>query len=462
MSLYGYYFPAGGKMITFVCNGEKQTTDCPGGLPVLDWIRDRYGLKGTKEGCREGDCGACTVVIGRNTSEGIKYSSVCSCLLPMQVLQGCHLVTVEGLSQNGLLTPFQSEFYEQAASQCGFCTPGMIMSLTGFLLGERELTFENAMESLDGNICRCTGYGAVQRAVMNVISSMSIGYEHRLEMLIEKGHVPEYFREIPELLQSVGQGEQVSGKTAVAGGTDLYVHPPDEVFSDELLLIQAPSGIGRNADTVTVGAGATIESIRESAVFRELFPTLDGFFRKISSTQIRSRATLGGNIMNGSPIADLAVLFLALGASVHTAGGKIPLKNFYLGYKKFAVAKGELLTELTFPVPKEGSILSAVKVCKREYLDIASVNSAALFKIEKGSIAFATVAAGGVFPYPLFLERTSCLLSGRDLSEETIALAETSATGEIAPISDIRGSKEYKTELLKSQIRFHLTRGATR
>ena len=448
-------------MISFVLNAETVTTNSPGGMPVLDWIRNRHGLTGTKEGCREGDCGACTVVLGKYSPEGVKYSGVCSCLLPLAAVHRCHLVTIEGLSRGGELTPFQQAFYDKGASQCGFCTPGMIMSLTGFLLGERELTFENAIESLDGNICRCTGYAAVRRAVLSVLNSLPRPGESRLEMLMEEHHVPEYFRKVPALLQKIDERKPVPGETHTAGGTDLYVHPTGGMLSGEPDFISAPDHISAEDGLVRVGAGATVESIRNSGIFRELFPGIDGFFQRISSTQIRSRATLGGNIMNGSPIADLAVLFLALRAVVYTDSKAVPLNELYLGYKKFAVDPGEILQELSFAIPHPGSVLSALKVCKREHLDIASVNSAALVRMDNGVIAEASLSAGGVFPYPLFLEKTSDFLKGRRLNEETVKQAEGCAAAEIAPISDIRGSKEYKTELLRSQIRAHLTRSVT-
>ncbi len=450
-------------MITFICNRSTVTSSDPGGRPVLDWIREQHNLKGTKEGCREGDCGACTVVLGKPVNRRMEYNSVCSCLLPMAELQGAHLVTIEGISRKEGLTPFQQEFFDQAASQCGFCTPGMIMSLTGFLLGTRKLTLENAMESLDGNICRCTGYAAVQRAVENVMTSVPEHFADRLEMLISEGHVPGYFSDIPEMLHNIGShSPDGRGKTLVAGGTDVYVHPDEQLVSSTPAFILVPDGISVSSGTVTVGAGATVNSLRNSEVLTDLFPDLDGFLRRISSTQIRSRATVGGNIMNGSPIGDLAVLFLALNGTVHTCSSSIPLSEFYLGYKKFRIEKDEIVNSLTFPVPEKGEILSALKVCKREYLDIASVNSACLIKLSEGRIISVSMAAGGVAPFPLLLKNTAEILRGNELTEELITSAGNTAASEISPISDIRGSKEYKTELLKSQIRVHLTRGISR
>ncbi len=447
-------------MIEFLLNDRIVKTGCAGGTRVLDWLRNEAGLTGTREGCREGDCGACTVVLGRQSESGMQYRAVCSCLLPLSAVNRRHLVTIEGVSSPGALSPFQKAFIEQCASQCGFCTPGMIMSLTGFLLGNRELTLENAMESLDGNICRCTGYASVRRAVTSVMEGLCAGTD-RIAAMVEQGHVPEYFNGVPSILETLGEGNGSRGTLSVAGGTDVFVHPDAGAGGEEPSFIQAPSGITVHGGNVSVGAGTTLEEIRESPVFRELFPELDGFLARVASTQIRSLATIGGNIVNASPIADMAILFLALGTAVHTGTRSVPLKEFYLGYRKPDLAAGEIIESISFPLPPEGARLSALKVCKREYLDIASVNSAALLVLKGSSVLSASLSAGGVYPYPLFLKETSSFLQGRELTGEVILEAADTAAGEAAPISDIRGSAEYKTLLLRSQIMAHLGHGGS-
>ncbi|MCK5131371.1 MAG: FAD binding domain-containing protein [Candidatus Sabulitectum sp.] len=454
-------------MISFICNNKEITVDCPGGLPVLDWIRSQSGLKGTKEGCREGDCGACTVVVGRPGKAGIEYSAVCSCLLPIGEIAGCHLVTIEGLSSderhggNDELTPFQRSFYDEAASQCGFCTPGMIMSLTGCLLGSSELSVSAAMESLDGNICRCTGYIAVKRAVDAVMNELPLKCENRLEMLIDKGHVPSSFNTISERLKKLPVCEDSTDGTVIAGGTDIYVHSSDRLSGERPEFLSRRDDLNfihTDHELVRIGSSVTFSQLRESTVLSGLFPNLKSFLSRVSSTQIRSRATVGGNIVNASPIADLAIVFLALNASVTISQRSVPLSGFYLGYKKLYMQPGEILTEVSFPVPERGSVLSSLKVCKREYLDIASVNSSMLFRVKDDVILSARVSAGGVSPIPLLLVKTGEYLCGKTISEETIKEACLVAAAEISPISDVRGAKEYKNELLKAQIRAHLTR----
>ncbi len=457
-------------MISFICNNKEVTESCTGGLPVLDWIRSQTGLKGTKEGCREGDCGACTVIVGRPGDSGIEYSAVCSCLLPMGDIHGCHLVTIEGLTTGNSedLTPFQQSFYDEAASQCGFCTPGMIMSLTGFLLGSHKLTTSAAIESLDGNICRCTGYISVKRAVENVMCELPEPTENRLEMLIEKGHIPEYFRTISVRLSKLPAHSTSVDGPVIAGGTDVYVHSSDELAGRHPSFLSRRDDLGRivtDNDLVRIGSAVTFTQLRESSVITDLFPDLKEFLSRVSSTQIRSRATVGGNIVNASPIADMAIVFLALNASVTVSNRIIPLSEFYLGYKKLDMQEGEILTEISFTLPEPGSVLSSLKVGKREYLDIASVNSSMLLRIEDENenesnvILFARVAAGGVSPVPLLLKRTGDFLKGKILSENILQTACSVAVEEISPISDVRGSKEYKRELLMAQIRAHLTRG---
>ncbi|MCK5785137.1 MAG: FAD binding domain-containing protein [Candidatus Sabulitectum sp.] len=451
-------------MISFICNNKEVTVKCPGGLPVLDWIRDQTDLKGTKEGCREGDCGACTVVVGRPGKAGLEYSAVCSCLLPVGEIAGCHLVTIEGLATGDCadLTPFQNAFYDEGASQCGFCTPGMIMSLTGCLLGEAELSVPNAMESLDGNICRCTGYIAVKRAVDSVISQLPAKWGNRLEMLIEEKHVPAYFSSITDRLEKLPTCEYQAGGTVVAGGTDIYVNSSDKLSTEQPEFLSDKNDLNfirTEGELVRIGSAVTFSQLRRSEVISNLFPDLRDFLARVSSTQIRSRATVGGNIVNASPIADLAIVFLALSASVNFTDRSVPLDKFYLGYKKLDMKADEILTELSFPLPEPGSVLSSLKVCKREYLDIASVNSSMLFSVKGNLILSARISAGGVAPIPMVLLRAGEYLTGKTLSETVIREACDIAAGEISPISDVRGSKEYKRELLKAQIRAHLIRG---
>lgn len=450
-------------MISFICNNKEISASSPGGLPVLDWIRAQNGLKGTKEGCREGDCGACTVVVGKPGKNGIEYSALCSCLLPLGEIAGCHLVTIEGLSSDDSdeLTPFQRSFYDEAASQCGFCTPGMIMSLTGCLLGSQELTASSAMESLDGNICRCTGYVAVKRAVETVMKALPEKRENRMEMLIANGHIPAYFKTIKQRLRKLPAGTNSSDGTIVAGGTDVYVHSSNKLSGKQPEFLSRRKDLNyirEDREVIRVGSAVTFNQLRRSPLISRILPGLKDFLSRVSSTQIRSRATVGGNIVNASPIADMAIVFLALNGSVTVSNRSIPLRKFYLSYKKLDMQPGEILTEISFPVPEPECILSSLKVSKREYLDIASVNSSMLFSIENEIILFARVSAGGVSPIPLLLAKTGNYLCGQTLSEETIAEACRLAEKEISPISDVRGSKQYKIQLLKAQIRAHLTR----
>jgi len=449
-------------MISFLCNNREISVSCAGGLPVLDWIRSQPGLQGTKEGCREGDCGACTVVVGKPGASGVEYSAVCSCLLPMGEIDGCHLVTIEGLTSDDELTPFQQSFCTEGASQCGFCTPGMIMSLTGCLLGAQEPTASTAMESLDGNICRCTGYVAVKRAVDSVMSSFPLKSGNRIEALIEEKHVPSYFSKVEERLKQLPSNTSCTDSVLVAGGTDIYVHSGEMLSGKNPDFLTQRDGFKciRTGDgKVEIGAGVTLEQLRRSQTLAEILPGLKDFLLKVSSTQIRSRATVGGNIVNASPIADMAVVLLALDTTVTVSGRSLPLHRFYLGYKVLDMKPGEILTAVSFPVPGRGCVLSSLKVSKREFLDIASVNSSMLFTIEKGVLGQVRLSAGGVAPVPLLLEKTGSFLSGKAVSEQTISRACIIAADETVPISDIRGSRDYKTQLLKAQIRVHLTRG---
>ncbi len=461
-------------MISFILNDKKYTTGLPPGAVTLDLIRGEAGLSGTREGCREGDCGACTVLLGTPLPQGIKYMAVNSCILPVGELRGRHLVTIEGVNPKEGLSPLQQVFVDEGASQCGFCTPGIIMSLTGYLLGTVDPGGAGAAGSLAGNICRCTGYVSINKSAKTV--SGLIGHspaerctsrEH-LEWLVEKEILPPYFLGIEEMLKTMDTCEpeasetKVSGKTVtVAGGTDLFALNAEDLRNADLKFLSRKTGMKEITvlkNRVLIGAGATVRDIIDSGVLDDS-GNLERSLQLVASSGVRNRATVGGNIVNASPIGDLTIIFLALDAKLRISKGsdyrEVQLKDFFRGYKALDLSPGELLESLEYNLPDSDTFINFEKVAMRKHLDIASVNTAAAFRVRGGRIEKADISAGGVAPVPLYLGRTSAALKGMKVCMDTAQLAVRTALGEISPIDDVRGSAKYKKLLLGKLVAAH-------
>lgn len=463
-------------MINFIINDKKISTSLPPGMVLVDFIRYHQHLTGTKIGCREGDCGACTVLVGKLNSEGqsVSYESMTSCLMPLANANGKHIITVEGINFPDHLNPIQQAMADEGATQCGFCTPGFIMSLAGFCLNGKD----NGIAAVDGNICRCTGYKSIERAAKRIeeLVNSSPGTD-RLKFVTETEILPSYLCEIPKrllLLKDENSGQSVpaaltNDQQLIGGGTDLYVQKHHELVHtrSQYVFDQTELNYIRiKNNTCVIGASVTVTDLKESVVFNKAFPGFQKIAKLISSTPIRNMATIAGNFVNASPIGDMTIFFLALNAQVTLVPGDgqynngnsrtIPLRNFYKGYKQLAKEPTEIISTISFELPAVSGHFNFEKVSKRTHLDIASVNSAMYIEIENNIISEVSISAGGVGPIPLFLEKTSSFLPGKSLSDNTIVDAIRIMQSEISPISDARGSKEYKALLLAQLIKAHM------
>jgi len=472
-------------MIKFILNNQTVETDLPKGTTVLDFVRYHKNLKGTKIGCREGDCGACTILVGELTSEKLRYRTMTSCLMPIANADGKHIVTIEGINKiDGGLTPVQNAMVETSGTQCGFCTVGFVMSLTNFCIDDTPKTDEMAISAIDGNICRCTGYKSIERACASLSEQLAVSSEQNnsLETAIAKEVVPQYFDSIKQKLLNLKETNNSSPLTAhrslfVSGGTDLYVQRPEKMAHSEAenLFDNADLRfINETDESIEIGASVVVTDLLESDIFNRLFPNLYKHLKLVSSTPIRNMATLAGNFVNASPIGDMTAWFLALDAEiVFNSERTIALKDFYLGYKQLAKSEDEFISKIRFQT--DFTHFNFEKVCKRTYLDIASVNTAISLRVssptvmeglsdsalahtratDKTIIEQAHVSAGGVFATPLYLRKTSEFLKGKEISAETIAQANEIVQTEISPISDVRGTAEYKRLLLRQLFTAH-------
>jgi xanthine dehydrogenase small subunit len=452
-------------MLKFILNDQQIETDLAPGMTVLDFVRYRHDLKGTKIGCREGDCGACTVLVGELLDDKVNYRSMTSCLMPMANAHGKHIVTVEGINRpDGGLTSVQQAMVDESGTQCGFCTVGFVMSLTGFCIDDSPKTCEAAVSSVDGNICRCTGYKSIERAACTIAQDLSAVPGSNLDAAISRDVVPAYFSLIKERLAGLRKDNSSLvthySSLAVAGGTDLYVQRPDEMAETAGNYVFDNSELRRiteNEMHVEIGASAVVTDLLVSPIFQRLFPDLYKHLKLISSTPIRNMATLAGNFVNASPIGDMTAWFLALDAEIELSdddtGRWLSIKDFYLGYKQLAKTEDEFISKIRFR--KSFTHFNFEKVCKRTYLDIASVNTAISLQVVDGVIKDAHVSAGGVAPTPLYLRKTSQFLRGKEIGESVVAEAAEIIQIEISPISDVRGSEEYKRLLLHQLFKAH-------
>ncbi len=453
-------------MISFILNDKEVSTETGPGSSLLDFIRREASLPGTKTGCREGDCGACTVLEGKLKGGRVEYRSIVSCLSPLGNAHGKHIVTIEGINCK-TLSPAQEAIVKNGGTQCGFCTPGFILSLTAFSLDSQSPEPERAIEAMSGNICRCTGYKSIERAAVSISRILkNRNPDNPAGWLVSQGFLPPYFTSIPERLAAIEAPTRTTGRrrTIIGGGTDILVQKPDETSeSDTLLLfddndlkeIEIKDGI------IHIGASVTTSEIMHSSLMRARIPRLYEYFRLISSEAVRNMGTIGGNICNASPIADLVIFFMALNTSVSIKNlvskqqRSLPLKALYKGYKKLDMLEDEIVTHLTFPAAQGKLLFNFEKVSKRKMLDIASVNSAMSAGIRNGLLEDVILSMGGVAPVPLYLEKTAGFLTGRSPGVETILECNSVLQKEISPISDIRGSKEYKRLLARQLLAAH-------
>ena len=470
-------------MIRFILNDKEISTGLPAGELLLDLIRYHKHLTGTKIGCMEGDCGACTVLIGEIINNKLRYRSVTSCLTALGNIHGKHVVTVEGLNPEvqgeltGKLNPVQQAMYDEGATQCGFCTPGFIVSLAGFCLSDADKSYENAIASIDGNICRCTGYKSIQRAAKTIADLMQKNKGDVIEYVTSNSILPGYFAGIKKRLLELnsktnGIEKQTGSKKHLGGGTDLYVQQHEKMVVadiDFLFNTNELNGIKKEGNKCIIGASATVTDLMESKIIKDAFPDFKKVSKLVSSTPIRNIATIAGNFVNASPIGDFTILFLALNAHIvltptlstggeresHAAKREIPLREFYNGYKQLDKRDDEFIELIWFELPAKKDLFNFEKVSKRTHLDIASVNSAISITMNGKIISDAGLSAGGVGPVPMFLSKTSAFLKDNQITGELIDEVIEIAQSEISPISDARGSEDYKRLLLGQLIKAH-------
>lgn len=424
--------------VTFLLNGETVQIAADATRTLLDWLREDAGLCGTKEGCNEGDCGACSVMV--SDADGTKALNACILFLPQ--LHGKVVRTVEGISApDGTLHPVQEAMIAHHGSQCGFCTPGFIASMAvAHKTGRTD--HDNV---LAGNLCRCTGYAPIIRAAKAAESAPKSAWLDEIPPEVE---APAY---APESLEALANWyAQNPDATLVAGATDigLWVTKqlrtlPTVAFLNRCTALRE---IMIGDDEIHFGAAATMTEVL--AVLRDYHPSYAEMVRRYGSEQVRNAATIGGNIANGSPIGDNPPALIALGATLHLRHGAsvrtIPLEDFFLAYGKQDRAAGELVTGVT--LPKSAPDLRCYKISKRFDQDISAVCGCFNITVSDGTISGARIAFGGMAGTPHRATAVETALIGQPWTQETIATAAGKFAEDYTPMSDMRASAAYRLQ----------------
>ncbi len=441
--------------ITFHLNGEpvSVTPESPT-QTLLDWLRDTRGLTGTKEGCNEGDCGACTVMV--TDGHGARAFNACILFLPQ--VQGKAVRTVEGIAApDGTPHPVQQAMIDHHGSQCGYCTPGFVVAMATAHLNGR-LDHDDA---LAGNLCRCTGYAPILRAAQAaepefVPAHMRADAAHPLPPSGLEAVPDDWFRPVSadELADWYAQNPDA---TLIGGATDigLWVTKGLRNLPKPTFIAGIPelARIEHQGDTLHIGAGVTIADLL--LAMRALHPSYGELLRRYGADQVRNAATLGGNIAGASPIGDNAPALIALGATLHLRRGpdrrSIPIEDFFLYYRKQDRRPGEFVEAVT--IPASAPALRCYKVSKRFDDDISAVCGCFNIATEAGRITSARVAFGGMAGIPKRAAAVEAALLGQPLSVETMERAAPAFAQDFTPLTDMRASADYRLEVARNMVR---------
>ena len=436
-------------------------------LPLSDLLRYGLGLTGTKIVCAEGDCGACTVMFRKPFQTEDNFQSINSCISTAFLMDGCHIITVENLSDGGKLTEIQQAMVRNFGGQCGFCTPGFVMSITNMYENKSNPTEQNAKNYLTGNLCRCTGYTPILEAALDVDKTKlkPLSTKHDYAQLTKQISADlskpikmsfgdkEYFA--PTTLAAAAEYKSQNPSVRIfSGATDIGVqinkgkNPGEKLMS--LHLIKDLYDLKQENEWIKVGARVNLSTLQN--FLEDKAPKFAEFLNIFASPQIKNAATLVGNIDNGSPIADTTPYLLTADAVVDLQSTKgirsVPLIDFIKGYKSFDLRAEEFITHIRFKTFSEKQErIGLYKVSQRRDLDISCVNSSFVFTVEQKKVASARIALGGVGPKALRLSDVEKALIGQPVDAKFVENARSLIEKSVQPISDVRGSADFRKQL---------------
>jgi xanthine dehydrogenase small subunit len=463
------------NIIRFLLDGEQvNASGLPPTMTVLEYLREVAHRTGTKEGCAEGDCGACTVVLGELAPDGsrVGYRAVNSCIRLLPTIDGQDLVTVESLqARGGALHPVQQAMVDNHGSQCGFCTPGFVMSLFALYLHHQSPAREQVLEALSGNLCRCTGYRPIIDAGMRMGSyptpvhwSREAAHSsarlaplrslRRTQSLKFPGfHAPRSCDELAAAFEA--------DPTAVllAGGTDIGLWVTQQLRElPSIIYIGEVAELKRiRSDAAGIVIGAAVPLTEGWAAIVAAYPQLAEMAQRFGSPPVRNSGTLCGNIANGSPIGDAMPVLIALGAEIELRRGahtrRLPLDQFYLGYQRKDLASAEFITAVMVPAPQIGRRVASYKLSKRFDQDISAVCAAFVVDQQGDRISAARIAFGGLAAIPARAPATEAALTGRPWNLDSIETAAAALAEDFLPLTDLRASSAYRLQAAGNLLR---------
>ena len=425
---------------------------------LLDFLRYHLRRTGTKEGCAEGDCGACTVLVGELDGEEVAWRAVNACILFLPMLDGRVLKTVESLSCNGAPHPLQALMAANGSSQCGFCTPGFVMSLYGRSIGARGSELPVA-DVIAGNLCRCTGYGPILAAgeatprasgahedTLVALKAMQRSAGAQGKFGSRRWFAPRSVAELCEILDQHPDARMIAGATDVG----LWVTKGLRTLDTVVFLADVAELSAIDEDAAGVRIGGTVRYADAHAALGRLHPDLGELVRRIGGLQVRNAGTVGGNIANGSPIGDGPPALIALGAelTLRSSRGRrtMPLEDYFVDYGKQDRQPGEFVESVFVPRPGLGDVIHIAKLSRRFDSDISAVCGAIRLTVEQDVIMAAHVAFGGMAGIPRRARGCEAALTGAPFTLETIERAAAALPTDFTPLSDVRGSAAYRLE----------------
>ncbi|WEF23447.1 xanthine dehydrogenase small subunit [Paracoccus sp. S3-43] len=449
--------------LRFLLNGRPvELTQVGASDTLLDFLRIDRRLTGTKEGCAEGDCGACTVLVGRLTDDGLVYEPVNACIRFLASLHGCHVVTVEHLrGPEGGLHPIQAAMVEHHGSQCGFCTPGIVMALYGLWMSNPDAGVAEIETALQGNICRCTGYEPIIKAAL---AAGRAGGQAGDALAVERELVAATLRDMRgERVELAKGGERAiipadaddlaavleaePKATIIAGATDvgLWVTKFMRDISPAVFIGHLMKGKRVEDGEIRLGAGVTYSEA--APLIRQHIPAAYDYWLRIGGWQVRNMGTIGANIANGSPIGDTPPLLIAMAARIVLRKGaarrEVALQDYFIEYGRQDRASGEFVEEVIIPT-RPNARIAAYKISKRRDSDITAVAAGFCLTVENGAISEARVAFGGMAGIPKRATGAETALTGQPFAAETFEAAARAVADDFQPLSDWRASADYR------------------